>query len=67
MNSTARPLVIAIAFAASLIFGLLIVFWAMGGVQWLSHDNVRGEGFPPVQIGAGAEPGKRSWRPEITW
>lgn len=31
MNSTTRPLVIAAAFAASLIAGLLIMFWAMGG------------------------------------
>ncbi|SEO14254.1 SCO family protein [Bradyrhizobium sp. OK095] len=33
MSSTARPLVIATAFAASLVLGLLIVFWAMGGVS----------------------------------
>jgi protein SCO1 len=32
MSSAARPLVIATAFAASLVLGLLIVFWAMGGV-----------------------------------
>ena len=31
MSSTTRPLVIAAAFAASLIVGLLIMFWAMGG------------------------------------
>lgn len=31
MNSTTRPLVIAAAFAASLIASLLIMFWAMGG------------------------------------
>src|SRR3954468_11185554 len=31
MSSTARPVVIAPAFAASLVLGLLIVFWAMGG------------------------------------
>jgi protein SCO1/2 len=33
MSSTARPLVIATAFAASLVVGLLIMFWAMGGVS----------------------------------
>jgi protein SCO1/2 len=31
MSSTTRPLVIAAAFAASLIVGLLIMFWVMGG------------------------------------
>lgn len=31
MSSAARPLVIATAFAASLVVGLLLVFWAMGG------------------------------------
>lgn len=33
MSSAARPLVIATAFAASLVVGLLLVFWAMGGVN----------------------------------
>jgi protein SCO1 len=31
MSSTARPLVIATAFAASLVVGLLVMFWVMGG------------------------------------
>jgi len=33
MNSTARPLVIATAFAASLVVGLLAMFWLMGGAS----------------------------------
>ena len=33
MSSAARPLVIATAFAASLVVGLLVLFWAMGGVS----------------------------------
>ena len=33
MNSTARPLVIATAFAASLVVGLLAMFWFMGGAS----------------------------------
>ena len=33
MSRTARPLVIATAFAASLVVGLLLMFWAMGGVS----------------------------------
>ncbi|WP_027515232.1 SCO family protein [Bradyrhizobium sp. WSM1417] len=45
MNSTARPLVIAIAFAASLIFGLLIVFWAMGGVSKVAQPAAIGGPF----------------------
>jgi len=45
MNSTARPLVIATAFAASLIFGLLIVFWAMGGVSKVAQPAAIGGPF----------------------
>jgi protein SCO1/2 len=33
MNSAARPLVIAAAFGASLLVGLLVMFWALGGVR----------------------------------
>jgi len=33
MSSTARPLVIATAFAASLVVGLLAMFWFMGGAS----------------------------------
>ena len=33
MNWTARPLVIAATFAASLIVALLLIFWGMGGVR----------------------------------
>lgn len=33
MSRTARPLVIATAFAASLVVGLLLMFWAMGGAR----------------------------------
>jgi protein SCO1/2 len=33
MSSAARPLVIATAFASSLVVGLLVLFWAMGGVS----------------------------------
>ena len=45
MNSTARPLVIATAFAASLIVGLLIVFWAMGGVSKVAQPAAIGGPF----------------------
>jgi protein SCO1/2 len=33
MNSAARPLVIAAAFGASLVVGLLLMFWAFGGIS----------------------------------
>jgi len=45
MSSTARPLVIATAFAASLIVGLLIVFWAMGGVSKVAQPAAIGGPF----------------------
>ncbi|MGY4510151.1 SCO family protein [Bradyrhizobium sp. USDA 3650] len=45
MSSTARPLVIATAFAASLILGLLIVFWAMGGVSKVAQPAAIGGPF----------------------
>ena len=45
MNSTARPLVIATAFAASLIVGLLLVFWAMGGVSKVAQPAAIGGPF----------------------
>jgi protein SCO1/2 len=45
MSSAARPLVIATAFAASLIVGLLIVFWAMGGVSKVAQPAAIGGPF----------------------
>ncbi|MCK1745357.1 SCO family protein [Bradyrhizobium sp. 139] len=45
MSSTARPLVIATAFAASLIVGLLVVFWAMGGVSKVAQPAAIGGPF----------------------
>ena len=45
MNSTARPLVIATAFAASLVVGLLVLFWAMGGVSKLAQPALIGGPF----------------------
>ena len=45
MNSAARPLVIATAFAASLVLGLLIVFWAMGGVSKVAQPAAIGGPF----------------------
>jgi len=45
MSSTARPLVIATAFAASLVVGLLIMFWAMGGVSKVAQPAAIGGPF----------------------
>lgn len=45
MSSTARPLVIATAFAASLVVGLLILFWAMGGVSKVAQPAAIGGPF----------------------
>ncbi|MGM4877723.1 SCO family protein [Bradyrhizobium sp. 956_D2_N1_5] len=45
MSSTVRPLVIATAFAASLVVGLLIVFWAMGGVSKVAQPAAIGGPF----------------------
>lgn len=45
MSSATRPLVIAIAFAASLIVGLLIMFWAMGGISKVAQPAAIGGPF----------------------
>ncbi|WP_314955153.1 SCO family protein [Bradyrhizobium cosmicum] len=45
MSSAARPLVIATAFAASLVVGLLIMFWAMGGVSKVAQPASIGGPF----------------------
>ncbi|RZN11976.1 copper-binding protein [Bradyrhizobium genosp. SA-3] len=45
MSPIARPLVIATAFAASLIVGLLIMFWAMGGVSKVAQPAAIGGPF----------------------
>ncbi|MCK1547298.1 SCO family protein [Bradyrhizobium sp. 147] len=45
MSSIARPLVIATAFAASLIVGLLIMFWAMGGMSKVAQPAAIGGPF----------------------
>jgi protein SCO1 len=45
MSRTARPLVIATAFAASLLVGLLIVFWTMGGISKVAQPAAIGGPF----------------------
>jgi len=45
MSSAARPLVIATAFAASLIVGLLVMFWMMGGVSKVAQPAAIGGPF----------------------
>src|SRR5437879_2342393 len=45
MSSTARPLVIATSFAASLVVGLLVLFWAMGGVSKVAQPALIGGPF----------------------
>ncbi|HXH45640.1 MAG TPA: SCO family protein [Bradyrhizobium sp.] len=45
MSSATRPLVIAIAFAASLVAGLLLMFWAMGGVSKVAQPAAIGGPF----------------------
>jgi protein SCO1/2 len=45
MSRTARPLVIATTFAASLVVGLLVMFWAMGGVSKVAQPTVIGGPF----------------------
>ncbi len=45
MSSAARPLVIATAFAASLIVGLLLVFWTMGGASKVAQPAAIGGPF----------------------
>ncbi|WFU40583.1 SCO family protein [Bradyrhizobium sp. CB82] len=45
MSRTARPLVISTAFAASLVVGLLVMFWAMGGVSKVAQPAAIGGPF----------------------
>ena len=45
MSRTARPLVIATAFAVSLVAGLLLMFWAMGGVSKVAQSAAIGGPF----------------------
>src|SRR5690349_21422798 len=45
MSSAARPLVIATAFVASLVVGLLLMFWAMGGVSKVAQPAAIGGPF----------------------
>ncbi|MDA9425697.1 MULTISPECIES: SCO family protein [Bradyrhizobium] len=45
MRPATRPLVIATAFAASLIVGLLIMFWAMGGLSKVAQPAAIGGPF----------------------
>jgi len=45
MSRTARPLVIATAFAASLVVGLLLMFWAIGGVSKVAQPVAIGGAF----------------------
>ncbi|WP_025032567.1 SCO family protein [Bradyrhizobium sp. DOA9] len=45
MSSATRPLVIATAFAASLVVGLLIMFWAMGEVGKVAQPAAIGGPF----------------------
>jgi protein SCO1/2 len=45
MDRTMRPLVIVSAFAASLLVGLLLMFWAMGGVRGVTAPAAIGGPF----------------------
>ena len=45
MDRTARPLVIVTAFAASLLLGLLIMLWALGGVRGVTAPAAIGGRF----------------------
>lgn len=45
MSSIARPLVITTAFASSLVVGLLVLFWAMGGVSKVAQPATIGGPF----------------------
>src|SRR5215475_5092664 len=45
MDRTARPLVIVTAFATSLLIGLLVVLWAMGGVRGVTAPAAIGGPF----------------------
>lgn len=45
MDRTARPLVIVTAFAASLLLGLLIMLWALGGVRGVTAPAAIGGPF----------------------
>ncbi|MDE2380339.1 SCO family protein [Bradyrhizobium sp.] len=45
MTYAARPLVIATAFAASLVVGLLLMFWVMGGVRNVAQPAAIGGPF----------------------
>ena len=45
MDRTARPLVIVTAFATSLLVGLLVVLWAMGGVRGVTAPAAIGGPF----------------------
>lgn len=45
MSSATRPLVITTAFAVSLVVGLLIMFWAMGGASKLAQPAAIGGPF----------------------
>ena len=45
MSSAARPLAIATAFASSLVVGLLVLFWAMGGVSKVAQPAAIGGPF----------------------
>jgi protein SCO1/2 len=45
MDRTTRPLVIASAFGASLVIGLLLMFWALGGVRGVATPVAIGGPF----------------------
>src|SRR6201997_469829 len=45
MNRTTRPLVIASAFGGSLVVGLLLMFWALGGVKGVATPIAIGGPF----------------------
>jgi len=45
MDRTARPLVIVTAFATSLLIGLLVILWAMGGVRGVTAPAAIGGSF----------------------
>jgi len=45
VDRTARPLVIVTAFTASLLVGLLVMLWAMGGVRGVTAPAAIGGQF----------------------
>ena len=69
MDRTIRPLVIIAAFAASLVVGLVIMLWAMGGLRTVTAPAAIGGPFQltdqagqpgGIGLGAGSFDGRRA-------